>query len=177
MGDVPDLVDVIVIGFGGAGVAAALRAHELGSSVVIVEKQPRRRHTPSTRMSGGLVMAVNDAVAATEYLDRCAGAMTPRDVSAAWAHRAGDLLAWLTEHTGLTFDKVNGAEHPEFDGADSIGVYQSGGATFRLDPRPIQPRSISRELSALQSYNPTRTAPMCDNVSGPASRRVSSKNQ
>ena len=135
MGDVPDLVDVIVIGFGGAGAAAALRAHELGSSVVIVEKQPRRRHTPSTRMSGGLVMAVNDVVAATEYLDRCAGAMTPRDVSAAWAHRAGDLLAWLTEHTGLTFDKVNGAEHPEFEGADSIGVYQSGGATFRLDPR------------------------------------------
>ncbi|HAD88055.1 MAG TPA: hypothetical protein DCG48_11895, partial [Rhodospirillaceae bacterium] len=32
--------DVVVLGFGGAGVAAAVTAHDLGSDVLILEKAP-----------------------------------------------------------------------------------------------------------------------------------------
>ena len=74
--------DVVVVGYGAAGAAAALAATGAGASVIVLEKQPHTRHTPSTRMSGGLVMGVTDVAAATEYLDRCAGGMVPRDVSA-----------------------------------------------------------------------------------------------
>src|SRR5437763_779428 len=88
-------VDVVVVGFGGAGAAAALRASELGASVAIVEKQAEDRHTPSTAMSGGLIMGVNDVEKATEYLDRCSGGMIPRVVSRAWAEKAIDMVEWL----------------------------------------------------------------------------------
>ena len=45
--------DIVVVGFGGAGACAAIEAHDAGSSVVILEKQPENRHYSNTRMSGG----------------------------------------------------------------------------------------------------------------------------
>lgn len=75
--------DLVVVGFGGAGAAAGLAGAELGGTVLILEKQPEARHTPSTSMSGGIVMATNDVERATAYLDRCAGGMIPLQVSRA----------------------------------------------------------------------------------------------
>jgi succinate dehydrogenase/fumarate reductase flavoprotein subunit len=115
--------DVVIVGFGGAGAAAALRASELGATVLVVEKQPADRHTPSTRMSGSHLMVANDVDKATRYLDRCAGGMIPLAVSRAWAERAATVLDWLDSHdTDLRFRPAYGGEHPEFDGADGIDV-------------------------------------------------------
>lgn len=130
----PGPVDLVVVGYGGAGAAAAITAHDAGASVVVLEKQAADAHTPSTRMSGGLVMAVDDAAAGAAYLDACAGGMVPADVSAAWARRAVDVLAWLEATTGTTFSRINSAEHPDLPGADAVGVHQPGRAAFRLDP-------------------------------------------
>jgi 3-oxosteroid 1-dehydrogenase len=66
--------DVVVVGYGGAGAATALAAHEAGARVLIVEKQPQdtpteTRHTPNTRMSGGGWFWPNDADKARLYLE------------------------------------------------------------------------------------------------------------
>ena len=45
--------DVVIVGFGGAGGCAAIEAHDAGTGVVILEKQPKSRHYSNTRMSGG----------------------------------------------------------------------------------------------------------------------------
>jgi 3-oxosteroid 1-dehydrogenase len=45
--------DVVILGFGGAGACAAIEAHEAGTKVLILEKQPRETHYSNTRMSGG----------------------------------------------------------------------------------------------------------------------------
>lgn len=126
-------VDLVIVGFGAAGAAAALTAREAGASVLILEKQPEDRHTPSTRMSGGLVMGVNDASRATAYLDRCAGGMVPEQVSRRWAQEAVDLPEWLRA-LGLELSRIGGAEHPSFEGSEAIDVYQPGAAAHRLDP-------------------------------------------
>ena len=34
--------DVVVVGFGGAGVAAAVTAHDLGAEVILLEKAPAK---------------------------------------------------------------------------------------------------------------------------------------
>lgn len=47
--------DVIVIGFGGAGAAAAIEAHDAGAKVLILEKMPMAGG--STALSGGIVYA------------------------------------------------------------------------------------------------------------------------
>lgn len=127
-------VDLVVVGFGGAGAAAAITAHDLGAHVVVLEKQPAAAHTPSTRMSGGLVMAVDDAVQGAAYLSACAGGMVPDAVTAAWAAGAVDVLEWLAKTTGTGFSRINSAEHPDLPGAGAIGVHQQGDAAFRLDP-------------------------------------------
>ncbi|WP_172457331.1 FAD-dependent oxidoreductase [Pseudonocardia sp. N23] len=129
-----DEVDLVVVGFGGAGAAAAITAHDAGATVVVCEKQAADAHTPSTRMSGGLVMAVDSAPDGAAYLDACAGGMVPADVTAAWAESATDVLDWLRKTAGLTFSCINTAEHPELPGASGVGVHQPGDAAFRLDP-------------------------------------------
>jgi succinate dehydrogenase/fumarate reductase flavoprotein subunit len=124
MADRPDVeADVVVVGFGGAGAAAAITAARAGASVVIVEKQAEGQHTPSSRMSGNVLMVVVDADKATTYFDRCAGGLTPLAVSRAWADRAVSLGDWLTEiGTGLELEHFRDPQHPEFEGADGVIV-------------------------------------------------------
>ncbi len=50
--------DVVVIGAGGAGLAAAVQAHQSGASVIIVEKMPKVGG--NTILSGGALNAVDD---------------------------------------------------------------------------------------------------------------------
>ena len=47
------VVDVVVVGLGGAGASAAIEAHDAGVKVLILEKQPENRVYNNTRMSGG----------------------------------------------------------------------------------------------------------------------------
>ena len=105
--------DIVVVGFGCAGLAAAITAWRAGAETIVLEKQAADAHTPSTRMSGGMMMATTDVAKATAYLDRCAGGMVPRDVSEAWAARAIGLIEWLHEIAPeLDLARVGGAEHP-----------------------------------------------------------------
>jgi 3-oxosteroid 1-dehydrogenase len=62
--------DVIIVGFGGAGACAAIEAHDAGAKVLILEKQPEKRHYPNTRMSGGIFHSpdpTGDRAALKEY--------------------------------------------------------------------------------------------------------------
>ena len=125
--------DVVVVGFGAAGTAAAVTARDAGASVVLVEKNPEHRHTPSTRMSGGMVMTVTDVDGGARYLDAGASGMVPFDVSHAWAERAAGLPKWFEEAIGgLDMVASAGAEHPGFEGAEAIVAVQPGGVAERL---------------------------------------------
>lgn len=142
-------VDVLVIGFGAAGAAAALTAIRLGASVMLAEKQAQDRHTCSTKMSGGLVMTVNDAKAGSDYLSACSGGMIPQAAMQAFAARAASLRRWMEDScTDLPFTRVNGAEHPNLAGAECIDVVQPGNARFRLDPEAGTGRHLFKALQA-----------------------------
>ena len=125
---------VLVVGFGAAGAAAAITACRLGANVVIVEKLPEHAHTPSTRMSGGMVMAVSDVDPAASYLDACAGGMVPAAVSRAWAEQASQLRTWLATVTpDLVVTSTGVGEQRELAGVDAIDVVQPGTSGGRLD--------------------------------------------
>src|ERR1700746_2930875 len=44
--------DVVVVGFGAAGVAASVTAHDLGAKIVILEKAPEGQEGGNTRVAG-----------------------------------------------------------------------------------------------------------------------------
>ena len=46
--------DVVVLGLGAAGCAAAIEAHDAGASVIVLEKMPAGREGGNTRVSGGV---------------------------------------------------------------------------------------------------------------------------
>ena len=141
--------DIVIVGYGGAAAAAALTARRMGQSVIVIEKQAAGRHTPSTRMSGGLIMAATDAGKAAQYLDQCAGGMVPMSLSRVWGQRCTTLIAWLNEVCpGLDLAKIGGAEHRALAGADTMEVYQPGGAKFRLDPDAGSGRMLFAALAA-----------------------------
>jgi succinate dehydrogenase/fumarate reductase flavoprotein subunit len=120
--------DLAVVGFGAAAMAAALCAARRGAEVIVLEKQPSDAHTPSTRMSGGVIMGVNDADRAAGYLHGCARGMVPAEVCSAWAQRAARLPDWLDQIGAgeeLELVRIGGAEQ-ELDGAEAIDCYMQG---------------------------------------------------
>jgi succinate dehydrogenase/fumarate reductase flavoprotein subunit len=115
--------DVLVVGFGAAGAAAAIHAADLGASVIVVEKQEHNLHVPSSRTSSGQVLIADHVARALGYFDRCAAGLIPSAVSHAWLERSTRLIAWLESAVGLAMVRVGGAEHTGFDGADAVSSW------------------------------------------------------
>ncbi len=65
-------VDVVVVGYGGAGAAAAITAHDAGAKVLILEKN--EKGGGSTYFSGGYFVSPQDEQGAIDYLMFCAKA-------------------------------------------------------------------------------------------------------
>jgi succinate dehydrogenase/fumarate reductase flavoprotein subunit len=114
--------DLIVVGYGAAGVAAAVTAARLGAKVAILEKQAQAAHYSSTRMSGGLFMGANDVEKAARYFDACSGGMIPPDVNRIWAERSVAVRKWA-EGLGIHSVHMAGGWHPKLEGFEAIEVY------------------------------------------------------
>lgn len=132
--------DLVVVGYGAAGAAAAVTAARRGARVVLIEKQRRDAHYSSTRMSGGLIMGAHDADGATTYLDACSGGMIPIEVSRAWAERAVKVQEWMRS-IGIESVRMAGAWYPKLPGFESIDV-------FAPLARGVDPASVHVEPQA-----------------------------
>ena len=60
--------DVVVVGFGAAGMAAAVTAHELGTKVVLLEKAPEGQEGGNTRVAGQGYLNTSAVEPAIAYL-------------------------------------------------------------------------------------------------------------
>ncbi len=110
--------DVVIVGYGGAGAAAAITAHDAGAKVLILEKLPADtpakglkpgdepdviRHTCSTRYSAGTgTWVFPDVESANTYLTSCTLGDTPADAIAAWAQYAVNTKSWFESIGGRT---------------------------------------------------------------------------
>jgi succinate dehydrogenase/fumarate reductase flavoprotein subunit len=65
--------DVVVVGFGAAGVAASVTAHDLGAKVVILEKAPEGQEGGKTRVAGQGYLNTSSAEQAAAYLTALCG--------------------------------------------------------------------------------------------------------
>jgi hypothetical protein len=142
--------DVVVVGFGGGGSAAAITASDLGGDVVVFEKQLQERHLPSTAIMGGGGMFVTSVELGAQYLDACAAGLTPYEVSRAWAEKAADLEAWMNALDPKRFRLSTpkpGSEHPGFVGAETVVWSRGIGIEADGSERPVQGVGLFAALS------------------------------
>jgi len=96
--------DIIIVGGGGAGMTAALHAHEAGASVMILEADDKLGG--ATRLSGGVVYAAGTSVQEAQGITDSAQDMydyimtlnaweTRPDIIRTFARRSADSVEWL----------------------------------------------------------------------------------
>jgi 3-oxosteroid 1-dehydrogenase len=108
--------DVVVVGSGSAGATAALRAHELGLSVLIIEKAHKYGGTSAT--SGGVLWIPNHGLTkggdsreqALEYLNHLVSGNIQRDRLEAFVDQGPEMVRFL-QSLGIA---VMGATWPDY---------------------------------------------------------------
>lgn len=85
--------EVLVVGYGTAGAAAAISAHHTGAAVVVLEASPAGGG--NALYSGGFLFDL-PRERAVDHLDALCFGRTPRDVLAAYAAGVHELRDWLT---------------------------------------------------------------------------------
>ncbi|NPV07391.1 MAG: FAD-binding protein [Anaerolineae bacterium] len=122
--------DVIVVGYGGAGAAAAITAHDEGAEVIILEKTDAGGG--STYYSGGYFVSPTDVEGAKAYLTHCAiaGAGQTFELDdaflTAWAEEAVRNVEWIESIGGAAEVSLRGW-YSAFEGAESYTSYQPAG--------------------------------------------------
>ncbi|WP_445151271.1 FAD-binding protein [Baekduia sp. Peel2402] len=91
------MTDVLVIGYGPAGAAAAIAAHDAGAEVLVIEKTAAGGG--NAIHSGGFLFDAPDPDAA-DHVDALCFGRTPRDVIDAYVNGLHDLQPWLTSLGG-----------------------------------------------------------------------------
>lgn len=117
--------DVIVVGFGDAGAAAAIEAHDRGARVLVIEAQSAGDHRPNSRYAAGFFIVPGDPAGAARYLRGLYAANgEDADIDDAlidtWVTETGAIADWLDAHDCPHEPFAVPAEHADLAGADAI---------------------------------------------------------
>ena len=133
--------DVVVVGYGFAGAATAIAAHDEGADVLLLEKAPEEHKGGNSRVSANIVFWPNDVEKAKTYFRALTGPYTDNisgKMIGVWAEEMHANRAWL-EGLGMQPMNIGGAEFPEFPGSDCVEMLVnvgqlpgSGGEEFTL---------------------------------------------
>ncbi len=143
--------DVVVAGFGAAGFAASVAAHDLGAKVLILEKAPEGQHGGNTRVAGQGYLNTLSADKAAAYLRALCGPYTvPEPMIEVWADEMGRNNDWLRGLGGDPQEHQHppvGIEFPDLPGADCVHKFHDGPTygyshTWQLFERLVQERPI-----------------------------------
>ncbi|WP_232678835.1 3-oxosteroid 1-dehydrogenase [Nocardioides sp. R-C-SC26] len=153
-GVLPEAVDVVVVGAGGAGMSAALAASHQGLDTVLIEKSAY--FGGNTARSGGGVwipgnyaleeageVAADDREQARLYLDTIVGDRVPKVRRDTYLDRGPEVLEFIKQKTPLRFVWV-----PEY--ADYLPEQAGGRARGRsVEAVPMDARFLGDELDRL----------------------------
>lgn len=109
--------DVVVVGMGGAGLAAAISAHDAGARVVVLEKAPARHAGGNTRVSGQVWFCPTDVDAAKKHLRAMAGRYPiADDIVEVWAQETARNSEWVAARTAEVRGRVPRDDADPYDG-------------------------------------------------------------
>jgi succinate dehydrogenase/fumarate reductase flavoprotein subunit len=143
--------DVVVVGFGAAGMAASVTAFESGAKVVILEKAPEGQEGGNTRVAGQGYLNTSSADKAITYLTALCGSYTvPEAMVKVWAEEMCQNNAWLAGLGGDPQEHQHppvGIEFPDLPGSDCVHKFHDGptygySSTWQLFERLVKQRPI-----------------------------------
>ncbi len=143
--------DVVVVGFGAAGMATAVTAHELGAKVVILEKAPEGEEGGNTRVAGQGYLNTSSVESAIAYLTALCGPYTVPDAMVqVWAEEMCQNNDWLAGLGGDPQEHQHppvGIEFPDLPGSDCVHKFHDGPTygysyTWKLFERLVKERPI-----------------------------------
>jgi 3-oxosteroid 1-dehydrogenase len=125
-------VDFLVVGSGAAGMTAALRAHDLGGEVLVIEKSPL--FGGSSALSGGVVWVPNNPLMAgagisdsaeegVRYLECVTAGSSTTEKLRAYVETAPEMMSTLAGCSHVRFECVEGYPdyYPEVEGGKQGG--------------------------------------------------------
>ena len=122
-------VDVVVVGYGGAGATVGITAADAGAKVLIIEKAPEGEEGGNTRISGNLWFNPTPADKAITYMKAMAdGMVIPDDMLEVWADEMGKNADWVKSIGGNPVlaqpqSAFCSPEFPDFPGSESSKTY------------------------------------------------------
>ena len=146
--------DVVVVGYGGAGAAAAITAHDAGAKVLMLEKAPGKYKGGSTRVSGNLTLCPNNVDKAIIYFKAMSGPYQDNISDEMWRAFTTEMVnntEWLKK-IGADLVPFALLEFPDLPGADSVVTYTHKKGPLgeaRLWDQVIEPAVASRKINVL----------------------------
>jgi succinate dehydrogenase/fumarate reductase flavoprotein subunit len=127
-------VDVVIVGTGHAGLAAAITAADAGAEVVVLEKMKKEWEGGNSKVSGNMWWTPTDVPQAVQYIEALSYGLTGKECIQALAEEMTKLNDWLAQlGINRTPLGVFQPEHPELPGAACVRTWSNnGGASGRL---------------------------------------------
>ncbi len=148
-------VDVAIIGYGGAGAAAAVTASDAGANILLIEKNPAGGG--NTQYSGGSIRTYLDVEKAVTFIENVCEGTTERDVAEAFVNESGKNADWVAGLGGVIVPGgilgglgfpigMPGAAFPFLPGAEGIGprVRVSGAGEGGIDLWGVLLRNVEK---------------------------------
>ena len=88
-------VDVVIVGTGHAGLAAAITAVDAGAKVVILEKMKKEFEGGNSKVSGSMWWTPTDLPQAVQYIEAMSYGLTGKECTQALAEEMMKLNDWL----------------------------------------------------------------------------------
>ena len=122
--------DVAVVGFGAAGFAASVTAHDLGADVVLLEKAPDGEQGGNTRIAGQGYLNLEGPEDAHKYLTALCGHFeVPDKMIRVWADEMCKNNEWLVSLGGDPQEHQHqpvGIEFPHLPGSQCVHKFHDG---------------------------------------------------